>query len=772
VLACRHRDYCLSRQNFPFDRGLEITWNSESETNSAQDIANAGGYAIITRLRFVAARNLYANLRIEKLGIRIVNSVKRRGLRMRQFFLGCALIVLCALPFRLKRVEAGAGIDEASSKVRTVARGVATGGIATDFADRIYFSANNRVYRISPDLRIGANGRAISSDGLDAIAGSGERGSLGDGGPAILAQLDLSTAGASTPASAKGNLASDISGNLFLADTLNDTVRRIDADSQLISSVAGRWGSGNLSATSSEQILRPAAVAVDVSGNVYIVGNDQLWRLDPSGSLSQLANVVDPVAFAVSRDGDSIAVATRGGEMFVVFERSTPGHYQAAFTWPATNQETLGDELAVGQADNQGEPASRASRYSGLAFDASGKIFAAKGNGNIIERFDFKAPAHATIAGNGRAGYSGDEGAPLEAEFNAPGALAIDRDGNLLIADTGNLAIREITHAAAVAGVTLTPNTFTFSNEPTGGSSAPEVFTLANNSSVQVTGIAIDFTGTATPPDFTQTSTCATTLDAGSSCTISVVFSPQATGNRSAALHVADSDPTSPQTAALSGFADDYELALQSGNTDTLTIVQGGTANYNLAVVPDNSFSGTVTVQCPVGLPLDVSCGLATGTASGSSGGASGSSGSTTLALTVAPGAPQNFTLALSTMAKNQDTLSPRVLRRPRSSGPELGLAILGTVAALFSALRVRNRRSRSRWRPIAMSSLRFRALGLVVAITTLIFAATGCGGSGTPTLIQKPNPGTPAGTYHFNVIGASQGASRAFTITLIVQSP
>ena len=217
-----------------------------------------------------------------------------------------------------------------------------------------------------------------------------------------------------------------------------------------------------------------------------------------------------------------------------------------------------------------------------------------------------------------------------------------------LSADTGNLAIREITYAAAVASVTLTPNTFTFPNEPTGGSSAPEIFTLTNNSSAQVTAITIDFTGGATPPDFTQTSTCATALDAGSSCTISVVFSPQAAGNRFAALHVADSDPASPQTAALFGFADDYELGAAIREHRHFDHSPGRYRKLQSGGRPQQTwFSGTVTIQCPVGLPLDVSCGLATGTASGSSGGASGSSGSTTLALTVAQGAPQNFTLAL-----------------------------------------------------------------------------------------------------------------------------
>jgi sugar lactone lactonase YvrE len=692
---------------------------------------------------------------------------------MRRFFLGSALVTLCALPFTLESVEAGA--DDAPSQVRTIARGVAAGGIATDAAGRVYFTANNRIYRVSSGFEAAPDGRTAADSVPELVAGSGERGSLGDGGPAILAQLDLLIATSSGGTAANGNLSTDAFGNLFLADTLNHTVRRVDAESQLISSVAGQWATGTAEVATSRDPLRPALVALDVSGSVYIAGNSGLSRLDPSGAFTHIANVTNPVALAVSREGEFIAISVRGGEMIVVFERSDPEQYRPAFTWPATLETGIGSTAAgTGpfiSAENGSVPNPRSDSFSGLAFDAVGNIYAAEKNANVVERLDFKTFGHVTIAGRGRVGYSGDGGPPLAAEFNAPGALVIDRDGNLFVADIGNLAIREVTHAAT-QGVTLTPNTFTFPNEPIGGSSVPEAFTLTNNSSAQVTGISIDFAGGSTPTDFTQSSTCATTLDASSSCMISVVFSPQAAGNRSAALHVADSDPSSPQTAALAGFADDYELALQSGNTDTLTIVQGSTANYNLAVVPDNTFSGTVTIQCPVGLPLDVACGLAAGTASNSSSGASGSSGPTTLPLNVTPGMPQNFTIALTTMAKNQAMVVAPVTQSPKLLAACLAILVFAVMANAFIAWRGRNRGSERRVGLDARSYTRLKPIGWALASVALMFLLVGCGSGSAPTLVTKPNPGTPAGTYHFDIIGSSQGASRGFTITLIVQTP
>jgi hypothetical protein len=679
---------------------------------------------------------------------------------MRRFLLGCALVALCALPFTLKAIEAGAGADGRVSTVRTVATGILAGGITTDAAGRIYLTANDRVYHVSTEVQIGATGSATSNRSLELMAGNGERGSLGDGGPALLAQLDFSTPTATGISSANGNLAADGSGNLFVADTLNDTVRRIDAQTLLISSIAGRWATGTAADT---QIDRPRLVAADASGNLYIATENLLWRIAASDGSQQSYAMNNPVALAVSRDGTIVAAAIAGGDLLLVLQGVDLAHSRVKFT--ARHGGGLSN-VATQQSET------KKCEFSGLAIDTLGNIFAADGNANTVSRIDAKTANLTSIAGDGRAGYSGDGGSPSAAQFNAPAALAIDRDGNLFVADTGNFAIREITHAAASAGVTLTPNTFTFPDEPTGGSSAPQLFTLTNDSSVQVTGIAIDFTGGSTPPDFTETSTCATMLDAGASCTISVVFSPQAAGNRSAALHVADSDPSSPQTAALAGFADDYELALQSGNTDTLTVIQGSTANYNLAVVPDNTFSGSVTIQCPVNLPLDASCALAAGSASSSSGGSGGASGPTTLALNVTAGTPQNFTVALSTMAKNQAMVEPPA--GPRFQFPAQGVAILviAAIAALSTCLRIRQL---SVERRVARKGVDYGRLGnlrFAFTIVMFVFAAAGCGGSGTPTLQTKPNPGTPVGTYHFNVIAASQGASRAFTITLVVQTP
>ena len=104
--------------------------------------------------------------------------------------------------------------------------------------------------------------------------------------------------------------------------------------------------------------------------------------------------------------------------------------------------------------------------------------------------------------------------------------------------------------------VTLTPASYTFASTAVGSTSSdsPVTFTLTNNTGVTVMGITISFTGAA-PGDFTDTTSCGTTLASSASCQIFVTFTPTATGTRTATLSVSDSASSSPQTSSLSGTA-------------------------------------------------------------------------------------------------------------------------------------------------------------------------------------------------------------------------
>src|SRR5581483_11927983 len=100
--------------------------------------------------------------------------------------------------------------------------------------------------------------------------------------------------------------------------------------------------------------------------------------------------------------------------------------------------------------------------------------------------------------------------------------------------------------------VSVTPPSVTYADQNVGTASLPQSVTLTNSATTALRINSITFTG-ANPTDYSQTNTCGTSLAGGSSCTISVIFTPTATGTRTATINVNDSAVGSPQTAALSG---------------------------------------------------------------------------------------------------------------------------------------------------------------------------------------------------------------------------
>ena len=121
-----------------------------------------------------------------------------------------------------------------------------------------------------------------TSGTITTIAGSGPRGFSGDGGPATAARLN-------SPA----DVAVDGSGNLYIADTGNDRIRKVDT-SGTITTIAGSGASGfsgDGGPATAARLNSPADVAVDGSGNLYIAdtGNDRIRKVDTSGTITTIA---------------------------------------------------------------------------------------------------------------------------------------------------------------------------------------------------------------------------------------------------------------------------------------------------------------------------------------------------------------------------------------------------------------------------------------------------------------------------------------------------
>jgi len=250
--------------------------------------------------------------------------------------------------------------------------GIVRGG---DGALYICDTANHRIRKVTPDGRI------------RTIAGTGEAGWSGDGGPATMAKLNEPY-----------EVRVDAAGDLLWVERLSHTIRKCDAKTGTITTVAGNGTagfSGDGGPARKAQLSEPHSIGLDKAGDLYIadVKNHRVRKVDmKAGTISTFA-------------GTGEGKPTPDGARFA----SAPLHGPRA-----------------------------------LDFDRDGNLWLALREGNAVLKLDLaKGTAH-HIAGNGKKGLGGDGGPAKEASLNGPKGLSVAPNGNVYIADTENHAIRMI----------------------------------------------------------------------------------------------------------------------------------------------------------------------------------------------------------------------------------------------------------------------------------------------------------------------------------------
>lgn len=303
-------------------------------------------------------------------------------------------------------------------------------GIVIDPAGNVLFSdaGNNRVRRIAP------NGV------ITTVAGAGAAGFSGDGGPAVQALLNGPL-----------GLALDSAGNLYIADSQNRRVRKIDG-SGIITTVAGNgaaptFDSGDGGPATNAPLLSVSDIALDTHGNLYVVENELLlqWairKVSPDGTITTFATGqgVNIASISLDAAGNVYASAnplrTSNGFFLVGSEFGIGPDGMTRFRLPAS---TCGSPLK-GASDEQGNfylPEAYVS-FSGFPGPPSGCTF------NAVLRIT-PAGVATTVAGmSPQAGFAGDDAPATQALLNGPSAVALDGAGNLYIADTGNNRIRKV----------------------------------------------------------------------------------------------------------------------------------------------------------------------------------------------------------------------------------------------------------------------------------------------------------------------------------------
>jgi uncharacterized protein (TIGR03437 family) len=321
-------------------------------------------------------------------------------------------------------------------------------GIAVDAAGNLFVADRDA----SVVRKIAVNGT------ISTVAGSGTPGFTGDGGPAANAQIN-----------GPFDVAVDTSGNLYIADTGNEVVRKVSPDGTM-STVAGtgtRGFVGDGGAARSAWLNGPEGVTMDAAGNLYIADtyNGRIRREGTDGIISTVAGVGStgiysgdggPAKNAALSLPTDIAVDQAGNLYVADF-----GNTRIRVVTNGVINTVAGNPKGIPMMEGQAAVNVRLEGPTSVTVDGGGAIYfveAGIGSGTGLAVGDYKvwkvsaAGALTTLAGNGIPSYSGDGAAATVAQLNSPSGVAVGPSGVIYIADTRNQRVR----AAAPGGVLST----------------------------------------------------------------------------------------------------------------------------------------------------------------------------------------------------------------------------------------------------------------------------------------------------------------------------
>ena len=499
----------------------------------------------------------------------------------------------------------GTMVDVAGSSSLT---GYGDGGLATnatlrlptseveDAAGNIYIadSDHNRIRKVTvtPGTLVGD---------ITTISGGDAPGDSGDGGPAASATLNNPS-----------GVAFDGAGNLYIADTGNNAIRKIDAFTGNISTIAGsptgEAGFSGDGGSATQALLRsPENVTIDPAGNVYIADtlNQRIRMVDiltgnittvvGDGNQAAPKNNVGPTATALNDPYD--VAFDRQGNMYIadsgnnVIEEVSNGVFNVIVG------------TGVAGHDGDGGPALSARLHdpTGIAVDAVANIYIADTQNSGIRKVNSSDQTISRFAGTYTPGSSGNNGNALIATLYGPSGLYVDSSGNLLIADVFNNRVRGVIANLATIRIDTIPTRLSTVSLP-----QPETVEDIGTSNLNLTAItaetnaAIDAASTTCSP--------ATILAVADDCNIGVEFAPTTVGDPlTGIVNVTGDTPNQPLVIQIIGDG-------TAQNTSTSTTL---TSSPNPSLVLSSvTFTATVTGQdgAPTGTVTFTSDGKTIGT--------------------------------------------------------------------------------------------------------------------------------------------------------------
>lgn len=338
--------------------------------------------------------------------------------------------------------------------------------IAVDASGNIYISDQNNFCIRKVTVATGI---------ITTVAGTGAAGYNGDGIAATTAQLNFNTGTSGSSQNVICGVALDAAGNIYIGDRLNRRVRKVTVATGLISTIGGNGVAGSIAEGArapDHQLDFAKAVAVDASGNIYVIsnaGNEVVWKVT-AGIVSVAAGTGTP---GYSGDGglarsadirvDGIAVDA-SGNLFI-----SGGDCIRRVDASTTNITTIAGTGSGGYTGDNG-PATSATLYTpvgniaGIATDPAGNVYftqyTASAASSCVRKINVSTGIITTVAGTGTAGYNGDGIAATAAQLNEPRGLAVDANSNIYIVDGLNYRIRKVTVATGLISTIAGTGTF------------------------------------------------------------------------------------------------------------------------------------------------------------------------------------------------------------------------------------------------------------------------------------------------------------------------
>ncbi|MCZ6489067.1 MAG: SMP-30/gluconolactonase/LRE family protein, partial [Acidobacteria bacterium] len=346
-------------------------------------------------------------------------------------------------------------------------------GVAVDAAGNLYVAdnVNARIRKID-----------TSSGIITTVAGTGEKGFSGDDGPATSAMLNI-----------PNDVAVDGAGNLFIADLLNDRIRKVDLNG-IITTVAGNGVdsfAGDGGPATAASLNEPDDMAVDAAGNLYIADtiNSRIRKVaSADGTIATLAGNNE---FKFAGDGGPGTLAAldlpqgiavdAAGNLFIADQEN---HRIRKLSPDGTITTVVGNGVFSFSGDGGQAVDASLGRPIDVAVDAAGNLYIAEKFNNRVRKVNTTGII-TTVAGDGSFGFSGDGGQAINASLDTPLAVAVDGSGNLYISDNGNNRVRMVDANGIITTVAGNGDFFLIFDDPV----------PATSSEVDPLGLAIDAAG-------------------------------------------------------------------------------------------------------------------------------------------------------------------------------------------------------------------------------------------------------------------------------------